>query len=340
MRTESIDQVLERADSLVAEGRALDAIDVLTQANRVEPDRELEARLVAVRHSAFAQLERTQPDGPWPRPTPDLFADQPGLPEVPAEALRADLIASALQHRGALLVRGLLREERLASIREAIDGAFAGAAEVRESGRSRLKTDWFRHFSPDPPYEFGGVERAFANFGSGVLAVDAPRAMFRYVEALEAAGIGEVFADYFGERPAISVKKTTLRRTDPDAPPGWHQDGAFLGVDTRALNIWTALTPCGVDAPGLDVFPTHFDELVPTGGDEIYDWSVSNETAAAYGLDAVVRPDFAAGDAIIFDHMTLHRTGVDPAMTKTRYAIEMWFFAPSTYPAEQIPVCF
>jgi len=27
-------------------------------------------------------------------------------------------------------------------------------------------------------------------------------------------------------------------------------------------------------------------------------------------------------------------------MTATRYAIEMWFFAPSTYPTEQIPILF
>jgi len=25
--------------------------------------------------------------------------------------------------------------------------------------------------------------------------------------------------------------------------------------------------------------------------------------------------------------MTLHRTDMDPAMTQTRYAVEMWFFA-------------
>lgn len=339
MNTTGVDTVLERADALVAAGRGLDAVALLTQANRTQPDPEIEAHLVAVRHRAFAQLDRTPPAGDHPPAAADLF-DQPGVPEIGAEELRAELIASALQHRGALLVRRLLDPDRLGAVREAIDGAFDGAAKVRETGRARLKTEWFRQFTPDPPYEFGGVERAFANFGSGVLAVDAPRALFRYLEALEAAGVGEVFADYFGERPAISVKKTTLRRTDPDAPPGWHQDGAFLGVDTKALNIWTALTPCGVDAPGIDVFPRGFDHLVPTGGDEIYDWSVSNETASAYDLDSVVRPDFAAGDALIFDHMTLHRTGVDPSMTKTRYAIEMWFFAPSTYPGEQIPICF
>jgi hypothetical protein len=36
---------------------------------------------------------------------------------------------------------------------------------------------------------------------------------------------------------------------------------------------------------------------------------------------------FDTGDALLFDHMTLHRTDMDPAMTQTRYAVEMWFFA-------------
>ena len=146
--------------------------------------------------------------------------------------------------------------------------------------------------------------------------------------------------DYFGERVAISAKKSTLRRTEPTALAGWHQDGAFLGTETRSLNIWTALSPCGVDAASLDVFPRRFDRLVEMGGPDIFDWSVSNETAASYGMDSVVRPVFEIGDALLFDQMTLHRTGVDPGMTKTRYAIEMWCFAASTYPHEQVPLCW
>ena len=26
----------------------------------------------------------------------------------------------------------------------------------------------------------------------------------------------------------------------------WHQDGAFYDSDVRTMNIWIALTPCGV----------------------------------------------------------------------------------------------
>ena len=44
-----------------------------------------------------------------------------------------------------------------------------------------------------------------------------------------------------------------------------------------------------------------------------------------------MRPVFDAGDALIFDHLNLHRTAIDPGMTRDRHAIETWLFSPSTY---------
>ena len=36
--------------------------------------------------------------------------------------------------------------------------------------------------------------------------------------------------------------------------------------------------------------------------------------------------------------MFLHRTAAGPGMSRERYAMENWFFAPSAYPEGQIPV--
>jgi hypothetical protein len=36
--------------------------------------------------------------------------------------------------------------------------------------------------------------------------------------------------------------------------------------------------------------------------------------------------------------MNLHCTAIAPGMTKDRYAIEAWFFAPSCYPMNQLPL--
>ena len=51
-----------------------------------------------------------------------------------------------------------------------------------------------------------------------------------------------------------------------------------------------------------------------------------------------MRPLFAPGDVLLFDHLFLHRTASEPTMTDTRYAIESWFFAPSAYPEKQVPI--
>ena len=44
------------------------------------------------------------------------------------------------------------------------------------------------------------------------------------------------------------------------------------------------------------------------------------------------RRPFRAGDALLFDHLLLHRTAVGPGMTRERYAMETWLFAPSVVP--------
>ena len=65
-----------------------------------------------------------------------------------------------------------------------------------------------------------------------------------------------MIAGYLGERPALSVKKWTLRRVPIDTSADWHQDGAFLGSGIRTINMWLSLSQCGADAPGLDIVPS------------------------------------------------------------------------------------
>ena len=213
-------------------------------------------------------------------------------------------------------------------------------------------------------YTFGGLDRHFVSAGAGVLAVDSPRALYRYLECLTDAGIAKFLQEYFGERPLLSAKKTTLRRTPPDAVAGWHQDARSFSEPVRALNIWAAFSPCGVDAPSLDIFAKRFDALVERGvadildddtaansgvgtvnrpafalGDaDILDDALINDTAANGGIETVERPVFELGDAVLFDEMAMHRTGVNKSMTQTRYAIEMWFFAASMFPRQQVPL--
>jgi ectoine hydroxylase-related dioxygenase (phytanoyl-CoA dioxygenase family) len=186
-----------------------------------------------------------------------------------------------------------------------------------------------------------GASRKFVVNGGGVLAADSPLAVLDICHLLAQCDVRAALTGYLGERPALSAKKTTLRRVPPDTGSDWHQDGAFLGRGVRSVNVWLSLSHCGVDAPGLDIVPTRLD-LVETGTEgAIFDWSVGRPVVErAAGDSGISRPVFAPGDALLFDDRLLHSTATDPSMTQDRYALESWFFAPSSYPVDQVPVLF
>jgi ectoine hydroxylase-related dioxygenase (phytanoyl-CoA dioxygenase family) len=195
-------------------------------------------------------------------------------------------------------------------------------------------------FAPIPgKYQVVG-RRNWVRASGALWTVDSPRMLFELTEMVEQTGIARLVTEYLGERPALSANKCTLRRVPVDTATNWHQDGAFLGAEVRTLNLWLALTAVDDDTPGLEIVPRRLDTLLPTGTEgAMFDWSVSPAIVEEVAVDApVVRPDFAAGDALLFDHMFLHRTAAGPGMTRERYAMENWFFAPSAYPEGQIPV--
>jgi hypothetical protein len=341
-RADRVGDVLGTADSLAAAGRHRAAIDLLTAANRRAPDAAFERALVTLRHAAFAGTARTPGRSEWPPRCGDPFPGAVGVPEIAAAALTADVLGGALAHHGSLIVRGFVAPERAAVLVSDIDRALAAydadvaGAAAPDEGR------WFTRFGPGDGNGYTEIERRFFRQSGGqLLAGDSPRALFDIIETFTAIGFGRVLAAHFGEWPALSFKKSTLRRTPPTTETEWHQDGAFLGEATRTVNVWLACSPCGVDAPSIDIVARRLDGIVETGTEgAAFRWSVAAPVAERVAQGAIVRPEFAAGDALLLDQLTLHRTGVSPGMTRTRYALESWFFAPSTYPHEQMPIVF
>lgn len=321
----------------------LERIDELSARNRRRRDARTEAALVRARHEAFTELAPAVPDGA-PEQLASVAAEleiAEGLPVLRAEALDPLEVRAGLLSHGAVIVRGLVPSATAESLREGVDRAFAGR-DAHLAGRPGKRADgWFEPFDPDPAY--GLSENAWnrLNAGSGsIWAADSPRMLFELLEAFAAAGVPELVTNYLGERPILSMKKSVLRRVTPDTGGGWHQDGAFLGSGLRTLNVWLALNRCGDEAPGMALVPRRLGELVPTGTEGAhFDWSVSERLVEEImGGEPLATPIFDAGDALLFDHLCLHRTDADPAMPNSRYATETWCFAGSTYPAEQIPL--
>jgi len=114
-----------------------------------------------------------------------------------------------------------------------------------------------------------------------------------------------------------------------------------LGPEVRAVNVWIALTACGVEAAGLDIIGRRLPYVLQTGSHgALFDWSVGPGMVELLrqGGAQVASPVFEAGDAVLFDHFMLHRTGMRPGLTKMRYASENWFFAPSSYADRHEPI--
>jgi len=330
---------LALAADLERSGRYGDAIDVLTRTNRRRRNAKVERELVLLRHRAFASIGPTASSDPWPVRVEDRFAADGSPPEVEAAALTVDDLRSGLQHHGCLVVRGLLGASHVELLRSDIDRALRAAEAHADGAPANETAPWWVPFRPTEEYSLGGGRKWIWEQGS-IWAVDSPRAMFDLLEVFREIGLDALVAAYLGEPPALSVKKCTLRRVPADTGTNWHQDGAFLGDGIRTLNVWIALSPCGQDAPSLDVVAAPMAEIVETGTDgAAFDWSVGEPAVERVrGTTPVVRPRFEPGDAMLFDDMFLHRTGVSPGMTQDRYTVESWFFAPSTYPVAQVPV--
>lgn len=327
-------------------GSALEQIDSLTARNRERRSDKVEGRLVELRNEAFAELEPELPDS-----APEMLdqvADSArsyemldGIPVIDAPGLNPETIRAAFLDAGALLVRGLLDPARAEQLRQGIDRAFDGRDAFLEGTKPSKTAPWFKPFTPAPEYRTTGKEwNRHVKGGGSVWAADSPRMMFELLEAFEEVGLPDLARAYLGERPVFSMKKAVLRRVSADSGAAWHQDGAFLGEDIRTLNIWVALNRCGDVAPGMDIVTERIEEIVPTGTEgALFDWAVSDTLVAERYGDSITRPVFEPGDAVLFDHLGLHRTAADPEMKELRYATETWCFAPSTYPADrQIPL--
>jgi hypothetical protein len=330
---------LARTDALVADGRLLDAIDLLRQANRESSDAALERRLAQVRYAAFGHLEARSGFDEWPVRTGDIDEKGPArIPEITRAELGAEVLRRNILRHGSLRVNSLFDDAQVGRFVAGIDHAL----EIREEGiaaESRRDQSWYAAL-PLPRAEAQSLGRHWVAGSGGVLAADSPKLLNQLFEAFEEVGLREVVQGYLGEQPVLSANKCTLRKVPLEASTDWHQDGAFLGRGIRALNVWVALSECGVDSPGIDLLPRRLDDIVETGtGGAIFDWAVGPAVVERLAADSpVVRPVFKPGDALLFDDMFLHRTAIEPTMTRPRYAIEAWFFAASSYPAGQVPI--
>ena len=158
--------------------------------------------------------------------------------------------------------------------------------------------------------------------------------------------VRERCAGILGPRLAIDVDQCWVRRqhAPESAPPrhrphSWHQDGA-LGFDfahnddaafpddslLRMATCWIALTPCGVDSPGIELVSARVDRLLPLT--QLADSAIEQRWPASQRT----YPALEAGDALVFSGNLLHRTHVLSGMTRTRTSVELRCFRADAIP--------
>ena len=298
-------------------------------ASRDEVSRiELQLRNEAFRRAAAHSAE----DVGWPPSTDEQVTATDGIPDIPASELDRDRLVAGVRNQGVLIARGLFSDDTCATLRSMIDETMAAF----EQDRQRIDPAWNTPLA-DVSGEVQGAThfRAFNHGAAGLSAADSPRSASFILAAFQEAGLPDLVESYLGERPALSLEKWTLRRVPPDTGSSWHQDGAFLGAEKHALNLWIALSDCGERASGLDIVARRLDHIVPTGTPgAFFDWDVAPDVVERErGDQPVVSPVFRAGDAVFFDQYLLHKTGTNPGFTENRYALESWFFTPSSFPS-------
>jgi ectoine hydroxylase-related dioxygenase (phytanoyl-CoA dioxygenase family) len=320
-----------RVNKLIASGRYLDAIQVLSERIRRSRNPRIEEQLVQLRRDAFSELDNSRGRRTWPPVFDDPFPSLRGPIEISRDELSVDALGGAIQHHGHVVVRGLISQRATDRLVGVIDRAFE-AQEASQAGAPVSETSpWFAPAPRDPRYPSGAEQRHYLFARSRVLVADSPRALSEVTDLLREAGVYRLVREYLGEPPVVSEDKWALRRVDRTnnrAP--WHQEASvFDAGPLRTINLWLTLSPCGVDAPGLEFFPRRMHSIIEPD----LNFGLRPETVDRFlAGTAVAAPTYEPGDAVLFDEYLVHRTKADRAMSKVRYSIESWMFAPSGHP--------
>jgi len=280
-----------------------------------KPKPRLEARIIDLRMKLAETLKSSGSDKtPEDRFKSDLFVGETGIPEVDAKDLTSETIASGLLFHGALMIRGLYNAEQIAFLTQIAEQEHAHKV---ANPKNIVSTFSFCHL----------------------------------MRVYEESGLLNAVKGYLGDDAIIAIERARLRYKGLNQTAGlsWHQDGSYFGEKCFALNCWAAVTECGRKNNGLSLVPRRNHEQL--GADAVKqaqnrfgkaDLAYGNKVLKDYlpKNDGIKTPFFNAGDAIIFDEMTLHRTGKVKQITMPQIVSISWFFSLSRFPKFKTPLGF
>lgn len=143
-------------------------------------------------------------------------------------------------------------------------------------------------------------------------------------ELLDSPRLVEIIETLGG--PFVWHYPPSIRRQTPGQTKGYlpyHQDAPYMRHGSRFYVCWTPFSPCGEEAPGLELAIGRIEELLKH--EAAGAWQA--QLAPEYLEEIVAKlpkyaPVFAPGDVALFEDRFLHRTHVGPGMSKVRYSID------------------
>lgn len=299
-----------------------------------------EVKLVQLRHKVWQSGQYPVPPAHWPVPKPAPHVGGADMPTVHRSEFNVEVLRTAINQQSCLLVRGLMSPEHADMLITGTDRALDAARRRGAGETGPAVAPWFRPFVPEGSPDTYSAARAWSEALGTVLVADSPRNFRRMLDVFEAMGLLDLLTSYFGVRPVVTHSKTSLRRVAPGTPGGWHQDVYAYGVESRALNMWVALSPCGRDAPGLALVPTNtggpLEDLPPAPPvQQLSDATIKRLEAERA---PVLEPALEKGDVLFFDTLLPHQTQQGEAFTRDRYSLDCWFFAPTTVKGHLLPL--
>lgn len=256
-------------------------------------------------------------------------------PVIEKSAFTTALFQTMMADYGCVLARGLFAMSDVLTLRTNAEATYRdydrGLTEIL-AGRT---PEGSPHITADSFATDVSAIARFRQFGS-IPLTRCPQASSVVATTLSESPLRPALEHYFGTQVGLSLTASSVRLSERAnlTRRVFHQDGNFLGgIATQTINCWIALDPCGVDAPAMEVYPHRVPELMQAGdNDAIVPWEISEQTVyARLGKENFWTPEFAPGDAFIFDHMHVHRTHLTSTMTRDRFAMENWIF-PITEP--------
>lgn len=266
----------------------------------------------------------------------------PSRPVMDARDFSVDLFRTLFERHGCVLVRNMISPERIKILRDIAQLTYQHYDALMEGHRQGREPtpEMSIYFRPTPLTENAKFYDRFRRYGSLMLA-EMIMAAAMVAPTLAQSPVLPAIQDWLGTEPFLGLNASSVRKSELGSSVRrvFHQDGNFLGgLEGATVNCWIAADHCGVDAPALEVYPWRIQDLMPCGGEgAAVAWEIPEQDVYdRFGRENMWIPEFAPGDAMVFDHVHVHRTHKTDSMTKERYAFENWMFPATSANADKL----